>query len=227
MGGLTKNEVRKIAEDEKLPTARRKDSQGLCFVGKVHLPTFLRQKLASREGDIIQIPANMVFDHDIYRENMDWDEDLLRLLSEPYHFQPSSGRYVGKHNGAHFFTVGQRKGLNVGGFKEPLFVLATDTRKNIIYVGEGQSHPGLHRRGLFIKAEDIHWIRPDKKMMNGEKRNYQVRVRYRQPLQKAELFRTNNGIYIIFNNLQRGITPGQFAAWYDGEELLGSGIING
>lgn len=227
VGGLTKNEVRKIAEDEKLPTARRKDSQGLCFVGKVHLPTFLRQKLASREGDIIQIPANMVFDHDIYRENMDWDEDLLRLLSEPYHFQPSSGRYVGKHNGAHFFTVGQRKGLNVGGFKEPLFVLATDTRKNIIYVGEGQSHPGLHKRGLFIKAEDIHWIRPDKKMMNGEKRNYQVRVRYRQPLQKAELFRTNNGIYIIFNNLQRGITPGQFAAWYDGEELLGSGIING
>lgn len=227
VGGLTKSEVRKIADDEKLPTASRKDSQGLCFVGKVHLPTFLRQKLASKEGDIIQIPSHMVCHHNIYRENMNPDENQLKLLSEPFHFQPSSGRYVGKHQGAHFFTVGQRKGLNIGGFKEPLFVLSTDIKNNIIYVGEGQSHPGLYRRGLFVKAEDIHWIRPDKEMKNGEKRSYQVRVRYRQPLQKAELFRITEGIYIIFNFMQRGITPGQFAAWYDEEELLGSGIING
>ncbi|NMD02976.1 MAG: tRNA 2-thiouridine(34) synthase MnmA, partial [Bacteroidales bacterium] len=136
------------------------------------------------------------------------------------------GKIAGTHNGAHFFTIGQRKGINIGGYKEPLFVIGTDVRSNILYVGEGQSHPGLYRKGLFIRRDEIHWIRRDLKMKNEESREYLVRIRYRQPLQKAKLYMTGRGIYIIFNKLQRGISPGQFAAWYEGDEVLGSGVIS-
>ena len=155
-----------------------------------------------------------------------FSEHDLELASEPNHYEPDSGKIIGEHNGAHFFTIGQRKGINVGGFKEPLFVLSTDTINNLIFVGEGQSHPGLYRKGLFVRREDIHWIRTDLEMQDDEVRNYTVRIRYRQPLQEARIFKKKDGIYIIFKKLQRGIAPGQFAAWYDGCELIGSGVIN-
>jgi tRNA-uridine 2-sulfurtransferase len=227
IGNLTKPEVRKIAVELGLPTAHRKDSQGICFVGKVHLPTFLQQKLAAKKGSIVEIPKD--FDrrsgNNTFPRNNFSDSDL-QLASEPNHYELGSGKIIGDHNGAHFFTIGQRKGINVGGYKEPLFVLSTDTVNNLIFVGEGQSHPGLYRKGLFVRNEDVHWIRRDRAMKDDEVQHYEVRIRYRQPLQKAGLFKRNDGIYIIFNKLQRGITPGQFAAWYDEDELIGSGVIN-
>jgi len=229
IGELTKPEVRKIANDLKLPTAQRKDSQGICFVGKVHLPTFLQQKLKGKEGNIVEIVERVEkvqgVEKDVLSDN-EVQEELLYMVSQPYKYEPASGNVIGKHNGAHFFTVGQRKGMNIGGHKEPLFVISTDVEKNIVYVGEGQSHSGLYRKGLFIKEDEVHWIRTDLKMSFGESREYLVRIRYRQPLQKAKLYRRGNGIYIIFNKLQRGIAPGQFAAWYQGDEVIGSGVID-
>ena len=227
IGNLTKPEVRTIADNLGLATAHRKDSQGICFVGKVHLPTFLQQKLETKKGIVIEIPAD--FSHKLWRAVFPDDnieENYLISASEPYQFTPGSGRVVGEHNGAHFFTIGQRKGINIGGYKEPLFVIGIDITGNLLYVGEGQSHPGLYRKGLFIRGDEIHWIRKDLEMKEDEVREYEVRIRYRQPLQKARIFRMKNGIYIIFQKLQRGIAPGQFAAWYDGDELLGSGVIN-
>jgi tRNA-specific 2-thiouridylase len=228
IGDLTKPEVRKIADKLGLATAQRKDSQGICFVGKVHLPTFLQQKLEAKEGDIIEIKdieKYVEIANGLPGENI--SEEELFSFSEPFHYDLSSGKIIGKHNGAHFYTVGQRKGMNIGGHKEPLFVIGTDIVKNILYVGEGQSHPGLYRKGLHIRDEDVHWIRTDIEMKSGECREYMVRIRYRQPLQKARLFKRDNGIFIIFNKLQRGIAPGQFAAWYEGDEVLGSGVIGG
>ncbi len=227
VGVLTKPEVRTIATRIGLATAERKDSQGICFVGKVDLPVFLQQKLEAKKGRIIYIPAEHRFRS--WSDGLPGEEILtadLDLMAAPHDMGPGDGVTAGVHNGAHFFTVGQRKGLNLGGYKEPLFVIGTDTNTNIVYVGEGQSHPGLHRKGLFIRAAEVHWIRPDREMKPGECRDYLVRIRYRQPLQKARLYARKNGYYIIFDRLQRGITPGQFAAWYDGEELLGSGVIN-
>jgi len=227
VGNLTKPEVRKIADEQGLATAHRKDSQGICFVGKVHLPTFLQQKLATKIGRIVEIPRDFVnkYGNTVFPFNDIHDSDL-KLISEPNLYELNSGRIIGDHNGAHFFTIGQRKGINVGGYKEPLFVLGTDTINNLLFVGEGQSHPGLYRKGLLIRKDDIHWIRRDLTMTDYESRLYDVRIRYRRPLQKACLYKREEGIYIIFNKLQRGIAPGQFAAWYDGDELIGSGVIN-
>lgn len=220
IGDILKPEVRRIAEEQKLATAKRKDSQGICFVGKVDLPVFLQQKLSVRHGEIIEIPA-------------DWpgyssaaSNDDLAALSRPYKYLPEDGIKVGAHDGAHFFTIGQRKGLNVGGKPEPLFVIATDVERNVIYVGQGQQHPGLYRRGLHIHPQEMHWIRPDLKLAEGESRTYSVRIRYRQPLQHATLHTTTEGGYLIFDEPQRGVTAGQFAAWYDGDELIGSGVIS-
>jgi tRNA-specific 2-thiouridylase len=227
VGVLTKPEVRRIASDLGLATAERRDSQGICFVGKVDLPVFLQQKLEAKKGRIIYVPAEHLF--------RTWPDGLpandaaladLELMTAPHTIGPGDGVTAGVHSGAHFFTVGQRKGLNLGGYREPLFVISTDTDTNIVYAGEGQSHPGLHRKGLFIEAPEVHWIRTDMEMKPGECRDYMVRIRYRQPLQKAKIYARENGYYVIFDRLQRGITPGQFAAWYDGEELLGSGVIN-
>lgn len=227
IGNLTKPEVRQIAEKLGLATAQRKDSQGICFVGKVHLPTFLQQKLQAKKGNIIEIKDPKLFpDLSEGLPEKGLTEKLLSELTDPFQYKASDGEVIGTHNGAHFFTIGQRKGMNVGGHKEALFVIATDVVNNIVYVGEGQEHPGLNRKGLFIRKEEIHWIRTDIPMVNGEIRDYMVRIRYRQPLQKARLFCTDNGIYIIFDKLQRGITPGQFAAWYYGDEVIGSGVID-
>lgn len=231
IGEMSKPEVREIAGRLELPTARRKDSQGICFVGKVHLPTFLQQKLEAKKGDIVEIGervegVEMVEGVEGSLRKKPVSDKLLSELAEPVKYKPSDGKVIGTHNGAHFFTIGQRKGINVGGYEKPLFVIATDVEKNIIYVGEGQSHTGLCRKGLFIRADEVHWIRRDLALSDGESREYMVRIRYRQPLQKAALYRRRNGIYVIFNKLQRGIAPGQFAAWYEGDEVIGSGVID-
>ncbi len=215
IGDMLKPDVRLVAEEQKLATAKRKDSQGICFVGKVDLPTFLQQKLAARTGDIIEIPA-------LWPGYGAAGESLF----EPFRYTPEDGRKVGEHTGAHFYTIGQRKGLNVGGRPEPLFIIATDTVRNVIYVGQGQSHPGLYRRGLHIRPEEMHWIRPDLALAPGASHRYGIRIRYRQPLQEGTLHVTPQGGYIVFDQPQRGVTPGQFAAWYDGDELIGSGVID-
>jgi tRNA-uridine 2-sulfurtransferase len=227
IGNLTKPEVRVMAEKLGLVTAHRKDSQGICFVGKVDLPTFLQQKLESKKGNTIEIPGDIKLrSWDPGFTEGDVTDEELTAETSPHVLEPSSGRIVGEHSGAHFFTIGQRKGINVGGYKEPLFVIGTDIVKNILYVGEGQSHPGLYRKGLFIRGSEVHWIRQDLRMAEAEVRNYDVRIRYRQPLQKARLYQRKDGMFIIFSRLQRGIAPGQFAAWYVGDEVIGSGVIN-
>lgn len=226
IGELTKPEVRKIADNLSLATAQRKDSQGICFVGKVHLPTFLQQKLKSKDGPVVEIGNGFVKEQIQGIPDKNLTDKELALSSEPAYFNINDGKIKGTHNGAHFFTIGQRKGLNIGGCKEPLFVIGTDVENNIVYVGEGQFHHGLYRKGLMIKNNEIHWIRRDLELKDNDSQEFDVRIRYRQPLQKARLFKRNGDIYIIFNKLQRGITPGQFAAWYTGEELIGSGVIN-
>lgn len=227
VGDLTKGEVRKIADKLGLATASRKDSQGICFVGKVHLPTFLQQKLSAKKGVIIEIEDTTLYPPAVEGlPDPGVSEEVLRQMAKPFSYDPSFGKIVGEHNGAHFFTIGQRKGMNVGGHKEALFVIGTDVEKNIIYTGEGQAHPGLNRKGLFINEDEVHWIRPDLEMTPGESRNYMLRIRYRQPLQEARIFCFERGLYIVFMSTQRGIAPGQFAAWYEGEELVGSGVIS-
>ena len=226
IGDLQKSEVRAIAKELGLVTAEKKDSQGLCFVGKVRLPEFLQQQLAPKKGDIIQIPSTWQGYQDKESSKLfECYEDELKYYAEKYHYSPTDGKVVGQHDGAHFFTIGQRKGLHVGGTVEPLFVIDTDTEKNIIYVGEGHAHPGLFRRTLFVKKEDIHWIRTDLALSLHQTMEVMVRIRYRQPLQKASLYLNDNGLYIDFITPQSAITSGQFAAWYIDDELIGSGEI--
>lgn len=202
IGHLLKPEVRRIASEQNLATAARKDSQGICFVGKVDLPVFLQQQLAAKDGDIVEIPSGWSG----YRP-LPADAPLGRL-AEPFRYEPSDGARVGCHRGAHFFTIGQRKGLNVGGKPEPLFVIGTDVERNILYVGQGQRHPGLYRRALYMLPDEIHWVRPDLALKTGENRRYLVRIRYRQPLQGAVLYRTAEGGFVVFDEPQRGVRPG-------------------
>ena len=226
IGDLQKSEVRAIAKELGLVTAEKKDSQGLCFVGKVRLPEFLQQQLAPKKGDIIQIPSTWQGYQDKESSKLfECYEDELKYYAEKYHYSPTDGKVIGQHDGAHFFTIGQRKGLHVGGTVEPLFVIDTDTEKNIIYVGEGHAHPGLFRRTLFVKKEDIHWIRTDLALSLHQSIEAMVRIRYRQPLQKATLYLNDSGLYIDFRTPQSAITSGQFAAWYIEDELIGSGEI--
>lgn len=220
IGELLKPEVRAIAKKAGLATAEKKDSQGLCFIGKVHLPDFLQQRLEAKKGKVIEVDAGSTA-----FANRFMSEDLINSTS-PYVLNPADGEVVGEHNGAHFYTIGQRRGLNIGGYEKPLFVIGTDTDKNIIYTGMGDEHPGLYRKGLFIPGADEHWIREDLKLNNSESRNYMARIRYRQPLEPCTLFKREEGLYIIFDRSQRGVTPGQFAAWYEADELIGSGVIN-
>ena len=290
IGDLTKAEVRRIAAEAELPSADKKDSQGICFVGKVDLPTFLKQKLKSVEGPVVEIfdaffeaaplytrqrevlqglsdaPVQMTapFAPEVKVLTSDglplgpspWrpgaveslDEDTLAVLSTPVRYdirfetetyrsgkkhirktrykENPYGKIVGTHEGAQFYTIGQRKGLGIGGHKDSIFVIASDTERNILYVGEGHAHKGLSRRCLRITPDEIHWIRPDLAMASGDIRRYRIRIRYRQPLQGATLLMRESGLYILFDAPQRGITPGQFAVWYDGEEMLGSGVID-
>jgi len=225
IGELTKTEVRAIAKEADLITADKKDSQGLCFIGKVRLPEFLQQKLQPKEGNIISIPANS----DIYNKTApDFNniEEELLFKATKFAYQPTDGKLVGKHQGAHYFTKGQRKGLAVGGTKEPLFVIETDVVDNIIYAGEGKDHKGLYRNVLFVKNAEIHWIREDLALKEGESLQLKARIRYRQALEEATLYKVSTGMYVSFKNPQSAITEGQFVAWYQADELLGSGVIS-
>ena len=288
IGDIIKPEVRRLAHEADLPSADKKDSQGICFVGKVDLPTFLQQKLKPCEGDVVEVydayyadneqyaflkstldsllkdggEAKMITDYvsedkalpqnhlgcpfDMDKVAALSDEDFMRL-SEPVRYdiwfetetyrsgrkhikktrykENPFGKIVGRHDGAQFYTIGQRKGLNIGGHKDSIFVIETDIPDNIIYVGEGHTHKGLSRSCLRIDPAEIHWIRPDLAMNAGEISRYKVRIRYRQPLQDATVIMRENGLYMLFDTPQRGITPGQFAVWYDGDEMLGSGVI--
>jgi len=222
IGHMLKPEVREIAHKLDLASAAKKDSQGICFVGKVDLPTFLQQQLQPKKGDIIEIASEKITEQKLPKK---LDEESLMAICSDHQYAPEMGKVVGEHNGAHFYTIGQRKGLNVGGTLDPLFIIATDVINNIIYVGQGKEHPGLYRRGLFVPKSEIHWIRPDMKLAAGQQSYFGVRIRYRQAIQQVTLIMKNDGLYFVFDELQRGITSGQFAAWYDGEELLGSGVI--
>jgi len=227
IGDLLKPAVREIAKEADLITADKKDSQGLCFIGKVRLPEFLQQKLKPKQGNVIVLNPDLPkFVKAIHPTIPPTDEQSLHFCTKAYKFHPKDGKVVGEHNGAHYFTIGQRKGLGIGGFKEPLFVLATDTVRNIVYVGEGENHPGLFRSGLLINPKEIHWTRNDLELQLGETKEYKVRIRYRQPLESALLIRKKEGLYIIFGRKQKGIAAGQFAAWYEGDELIGSGVIS-
>ena len=252
IGDIVKPEVRRLAREAGLPSAEKKDSQGICFVGKVDLPVFLQQKLAAREGNVVEIfpdfygrlleeyPGYAVSsgicgnDPEVGTAVPEADEGFCQLqpeevkaLARAYHYKESDGKKIGTHIGAQYYTIGQRKGLNIGGHREPIFVLDTSVQTNTIYVGEGHEHPGLMRRALKINADEVHWIRRDLRMGPGEVRRYLVRIRYRQPLQQASLYCLDDGTYIVFDQPQRGITPGQFAVWYAPEdlEMLGSGVI--
>ncbi len=221
IGELPKERVREIASEQNLPTADKKDSQGICFIGKVDLPTFLQQRLETKKGNVIEIPRR-------FKGYLDFnpERDNPIYLSQPWQYQPEDGINIGTHNGAHFYTIGQRKGLNIGGKKEPLFIIGTDTMRNIIYTGEGKNHPGLYRRGLSINTSAMHWVRPDLQLKQGESKRFSFRIRYRQSLQKGTLHVMKEASYIVFDKAQRGITPGQFAAWYEGDEVIGSGVID-
>ncbi|HEX8577783.1 MAG TPA: tRNA 2-thiouridine(34) synthase MnmA [Flavobacterium sp.] len=224
IGELTKPEVRKMAAEMDLITAEKKDSQGLCFIGKVRLPEFLQQKLQPKEGQIIQIDR----EHPVYSKAAPatTEQGILAFQAQSIHYTPEMGKVVGKHQGAHYFTNGQRKGLNVGGTKEPLFIIATDVTTNTIYTGLGSTHPGLFKKTLFIQNPEIHWVRQDLALQNGEKLDVMARIRYRQELQKATLHQFENGMYVAFQDSQSAITEGQFVAWYSNDELLGSGVIS-
>jgi len=225
IGNLKKTDVRKIANDIGLVNAEKKDSQGLCFVGKVKLPDFLMQKLKPKEGLIIEIDSSS----DLYKKKSDVSltikEKLIKGLRN-INYKIGDGREVGKHNGAFYFTIGQRKGLRIGGSKKPLFVLQTDVENNIVYVGMGKDHPGLYRDALLVDSNEEHWIREDLKLSYKESMIIMARIRYRQPLQKASLFRYKEGIYVLFDKPQSSITKGQFVAWYIENELIGSGVIS-
>ncbi|SHJ84167.1 tRNA 2-thiouridine(34) synthase MnmA [Pseudozobellia thermophila] len=225
IGELTKPEVRKIAAENGLITADKKDSQGLCFIGKVRLPEFLQQKLKPKKGVIVEVPSDVPQYRKERREFASKEDELAYNAAKPvYHLE--DGKVVGEHQGAHYFTKGQRKGLDVGGTKEPLFVIETDVEENIIYTGQGKSHPGLYRRTLFVNDGELHWVRPDLALESDGKMEVMARIRYRQPLQKATLYKIDGGLYVDFEERQSAITEGQFVAWYLEDELVGSGVIS-
>jgi tRNA-specific 2-thiouridylase len=225
IGELTKPEVREIATQMELVTAEKKDSQGLCFIGKVRLPEFLQQKLQAKEGQIIQIDKNDPIYNTVENEGLSLEE-TLKLEAQKRNYTPEMGKVVGKHQGAHYFTTGQRKGLNVGGTTDPLFIIATNVITNTIYTGLGSQHPGLFKKGLFIDQSEVHWIRTDLALNNGETMEVMARIRYRQPLQKATLHQFENGMYVAFEEPQSAITEGQFVSWHLEDELVGSGVIS-
>jgi tRNA-specific 2-thiouridylase len=225
IGELTKPEVREIATQQNLVTAEKRDSQGLCFIGKVRLPEFLQQQLQPKEGLIYEIDSNNPIYNQPQRTFSSLEEELASA-SERINYTPELGKVVGKHNGAHYFTIGQRKGLNVGGTKEALFIIATDVKSNSIYTGQGQNHPGLFKKALRVDTSEIHWVRKDLALKNGESLNVLARIRYRQALQKATLYQFESGLYVAFENPQSAITQGQFVAWNIGNELVGSGVIS-
>lgn len=225
IGELTKPEVREIAAQLDLITAEKKDSQGLCFIGKVRLPEFLQQQLQPKEGLIFEVAADQEVYENTVPEFPALEEELQYLASDVL-YQPEMAKVVGKHQGAHYYTIGQRKGLNVGGTKEPLFIIATDVASNTIYTGQGHQHPGLYKLALRVQPSEIHWIREDLRLQKGQSMEVLARIRYRQELQKATLYQFESGLYVRFDTPQSAITQGQFVAWYLQDELVGSGVIS-
>jgi len=225
IGELTKPQVREIAKEIGLVTADKKDSQGLCFIGKVSLPEFLKQQLKPKEGQIVEIFENFP---EFHKEKPQFSSKLdeLEFLSSKTNYQKTDGKVIGKHQGAQYYTIGQSKGLGIGGHKESCFIVSRDMENNILYVGEGKNFPGLYRKALKIQNPEVHWVREDLRLKNGESKEILARIRYRQPLEKATLYQFEEGFFIEFENPQSAIAEGQFAAWYDGEELLGSGVIS-
>ena len=215
IGNMKKSEVRQLAKEVGLNTAEKKDSQGLCFIGKVKLPVFLQQFLKPIKGKVIEIES----------KNSIYQESNINYF-KPFEYSSEIGKVIGEHNGAHYYTIGQRKGLNIGGFALPLFIIGTDVKENIIYVGQGENHPGLYRNGLTVNHKNIHWIRTDLKIKPNTPTNYKARIRYRQKLTSSIITLTDNNLQVDFKDKQRGITPGQFISWYEKDELIGSGIIN-
>jgi len=214
IGELEKPEVRRIAKEQDLVTAEKRDSQGLCFIGKVKLPDFLKQQLKEKKGNVVEIMR-------------DWSGFDNKLdATEEYHFEETDGKVIGPHVGAHFYTIGQRKGLNIGGYVNPLFIIQINTDTNTVYVGEGEDHQGLNRPGLLIQEEDIHWVKEADKMEVGESKSFETRIRYRQPLFGATLIKLESGLEIKFDSNQKAVAKGQFAAWYTGDVLVGSGVIS-
>ncbi|WCO02484.1 tRNA 2-thiouridine(34) synthase MnmA [Psychroserpens ponticola] len=225
IGELTKPEVREIATKLDLVTADKKDSQGLCFIGKVRLPEFLQQKLKPKEGVIVEVPK----DSELYHSEtpkFDSKEGELECFARRIEYSVTDGSVVGKHQGAHYFTKGQRKGLAVGGTIEPLFVIETDVNQNVIYTGQGKSHPGLLKTTLFVTNEELHWVREDLTIADGESMTIKARIRYRQTLENATIYKVNKGLFVEFETPQSAITEGQFVAWYLEDELVGSGVIS-
>jgi tRNA-specific 2-thiouridylase len=216
IGDMQKSEVRKLAKEIGLNTAEKKDSQGLCFIGKVKLPTFLQQFLKPKTGKVVEIDS----------KNLMYHKENITNKFKSFEYSSSMGKIVGDNNGAHYYTIGQRKGLNIGGFPLPLFIIGTDVKKNIIYVGQGEDHPGLYRNGLTVNKENIHWIREDLKIDLDTPTVYNSRIRYRQKLTPCTITSSEFGLKVKFGETQRGITPGQFISWYKNDELIGSGIIN-
>ena len=225
IGELTKPEVREIAREIGLATAEKKDSQGLCFIGKVSLPIFLQQQLASKEGDIVEIFKDF---HKYHEDSPKFENKLeeLKYLSDKITYKKEDGKVIGKHQGAQFYTIGQSKGLGIGGHKESCFLISRDVEQNLVFVGEGKDFPGLYRKTLRINNDEVHWVREDLRLKNGESMEVMARIRYRQPLEKAILYQFEEGFFIEFENPQSAIAEGQFAAWYHGDELLGSGVIS-
>ena len=223
IGELLKPEVRNIAKENNLITAEKKDSQGLCFVGKISLPTFLQQQLKPLQGAVIEVNPNLTQFSD-YKTLLE-QPDALHEQAQSFVYTPKDGIEVARHNGAHYYTIGQRKGLHIGGRPEPSFVIGIDTKENIVYTGQTDQHPGLNRKVLFIQAEDLNWVNPNERLSLGSSRTLSIRIRYRQPLQIGTIHSREEGVYVVFENFQKGITPGQFAAFYSGEELIGSGVI--
>ena len=225
IGKLTKKEVREIAKKNDLITAEKKDSQGLCFVGKVKLPDFLKQKLTPKKGKVIKVDNNFI-SYNKEESDFESNKSYLEFLCSPKNFSETDGEFIGYHNGAFFYTVGQRKGLDIGGFKDPLFVLTKDIDKNILYVGMGSDHPALFKKALFISKKDIHWVRNDLTIEPNQSMEVYFRVRYRQPLEKGKIFMYSNGLFILFDRPISSIASGQFASWYIENELIGSGVIS-
>ncbi len=225
IGELEKPEVRRIAKEEDFITAEKRDSQGLCFVGKVNLPDFLRQQLAPKEGEVVVIPREY-YEQFEEKTHFSSDKERLEYLGRTYTYGRKDGEVVGQHQGAHYFTKGQRKGLNIGGFKQRTFVIDTDVKENIVYIGEHYTHPGLYRQALKVTNDELHWVRPDLALKNGETMDVDIRYRHLQPLRKGKLFQFEDVLWVEFFEPQQAIAEGQFVAWYVDDELIGSGVIS-
>ena len=223
IGHLEKQEVRKIAMELNLVTAEKKDSQGLCFVGKISLPLFLQQQLKAKTGEIIEIPQELP-QYELYN-NLKASATNVSELAAPFAYSKDMGTVVGQHQGAYYYTIGQRKGLQIGGKPLPSFIIGVDTINNLIYTGQSELHNGLNKYALKIEINSINWLYNNVLFNKNNELSCRVRIRYRQPLQDAILLRVNGDVFVLFSKKQKGVTPGQFAAWYQGDELVGSGVI--